>query len=306
MKPQPTFVYSVVQHRPGRFAAMCHLSVACLRRLYPDARVVLVSDPETDAVLSRHYGKLLDLITRRIVQPLEFTDLRARSYYLKTCLRDLVDGDMLYLDCDTLPIRPFDDLWQNREDAALVQDRNHHCPIVPRFPDWVVERAQRTGWRHDFKKYFNLGVYFLRDTPVVRVLVDEWQQRWRALYALGDPCDQMSFNYALTTVPVSVRELPPAYNAMVTVHPSHARGAKIYHFFAGNISSMPDLLLEHLLHEYAASGEVDWDSIDRCVALDHPWLPPYWPRRLWQTGNRWRALREFTHNRLRPRRRLAR
>jgi hypothetical protein len=77
---------------------------------------------------------------------------------------------------------------------------------------------------------------------------------------------------------------------MVRAHPRHARRARILHFFAGNVSSLDDSLLEHLVTVYDAEKRIDWEAVDRCVALDHPWMPPYWPRRLWQTGNRLRAL----------------
>ena len=42
---------------------------------------------------------------------------------------------------------------------------------------------------------------------------------------------QLAVNVAIHTTPANVLELPPAYNAMVTVHPVHARGARVYHFF---------------------------------------------------------------------------
>jgi hypothetical protein len=90
---------------------------------------------------------------------------------------------------------------------------------------------------------------------------------------------------------VRVHELPPSYNAMVTVSPVHARGAKIYHFFAGNRSELADSLFEHLIRQFEETRTVDWTAVDQCVSRDHPWMPPYWPRRLWQTGNRLAALR---------------
>jgi hypothetical protein len=221
---------------------------------------------------------------------------RARSFYLKTRLRDILSGDYIYLDSDTLPVRPFLDMAAGDWDVAFVQDRTHHGPIKPVFPHWELPRLKRMGWQAKLDRYFNAGIGFYRDNAAARAFTTDWQNRWRYSYSLGDDWDQLALNCSLEAVPVRAKELPASYNAMVTVAPVHARGAKIYHFFAGSFATLEGSLYQHLLDHLEARREVDWATIDRCVAMDHPWLPPYWPRRLWQTGNRALAVRHFVAN----------
>ena len=83
------------------------------------------------------------------------------------------------------------------------------------------------------------------------------------------------------------------HNAMILAHPYHSRGAKVYHFFTGGVKPGSNTLADHLITRYLASGAIDWAAVDRCVEMDHPWVPPYWPRRLWQTGHRGMAVRLF-------------
>ncbi len=278
-----------------RYATMCYLSAVATRRSLPRARIVLVTDEETPARLRDHAPHLLGVVDEVRVEPAPLRGPRARSFYLKTRVRDLVAGDLVFLDADTLPVRPFaapGGDW----DVALVRDRNHHCPVRPGYPHWELPRLARMGWRAALSRYFNSGVVYYRDTAAARALSAEWQRLVRYAFARGDEWDQLALNCALEAVPVRVRELPPSYNAMVTVSPVHARGARVYHFFAGSFTTLSGSLYQHLLDHFAARREVDWAAVDRCVALDHPWMPPYWPRRLWQTGNRALAVRHFLAN----------
>jgi hypothetical protein len=283
--------YVLVGNGQDRYTTMCYLSAAAVRRLHPGVRIVLVTDEDTGRLVRAYAPHLREVVHDFFVEPATMPEARARSFYLKTRLRDVVQGDFIYLDSDTLPVRPFLEMAQGDWDVAFVQDRTHHGPITPVFPHWELPRLARMGWQAKLSRYFNAGIGFYRDNALTRAFAADWQDRWRHSYSLGDDWDQLALNVSLEAVPVRAHELPPSYNAMVTVSPVHARGAKIYHFFAGNRTELADSLFEHLIRHYYEKREVDWATLDRCVARDHPWMPPYWPRRLWQTGNRAEAVR---------------
>lgn len=274
-----------------RYATMCFLSASALRRVHPEVRTVLVCDERTSVHLRANAPFLERVIDEFVIEPAPMPHPRSRSFYLKTRLRSIITGDFIFLDCDTLPVRPFLDMTAGDWDMAFVLDRSHHGPIDPVFPHWEVPRLKRMAWNARLTRYFNTGVGYYRDNAAVRALATEWQRLWEQAYAQGDDWDQLAFNCAAEAVPVRIHELPVSYNAMVAVSPLHAREAKIYHFFAGNQTEMSDSLYEHLIHYFESSGKVDWAAIDRSVATNHPWMPPYWPRRLWQTGNRVQAVR---------------
>ena len=283
-------VYVLVDPAGGRYTAMAYLSVRCLRRVYPDVRVTLVCDPDTAAAVKTARVPLRDFVTDILPAAADMPHPRAKSFYLKTQVRDLVSGDIAYLDSDTLPVRPFAEVFDRPWDLALVQDRNHLGPIRPVFPEWERPRMRTMGWEYPLARYFNAGVFYMRDNAAARRVVADWQERWRFSYARGDDWDQLALACAIHTVPADVVELPPAYNAMVSVHPALARGAKVYHITVGNSSAEDDTLFGHLLRHLDATGDVDWATIDRCVARDYPWVGPDWAWRLWHTGNRRRAV----------------
>lgn len=291
-------VYVLVDPAGGRYAAMAYLSVRALRRVHPDARVTLVCDPDTAAALPAFRFPLRDHASAVLPAPADMPHPRARSFYLKTRLRDLVAGDFAYLDSDTLPVRPFADAFDRPFDLALVQDRNHHGPIRPVFPEWERPRMRRMGWEYPLARYFNAGVMYVRDTAGARRVAADWQARWHYGFARGDDWDQLALACAIHTTPADVAELPPAYNAMVSVHPALARGAKVLHVTVGNSLVGDDTLFGHLLRHLDATGEVDWATLDRCAARDYPWVGPEWAYRLWHTGNRRRAVLHVLATRL--------
>jgi hypothetical protein len=283
--------YVLVSNGQDRYASMCYLSAAAVRRLHADARIVLVTDEATEPLVRAKAPYLREVVDEFLIEAARMPEPRARSFYLKTRLRDIVTGDFIYLDSDTLPIRPFFDMAEGDWDVAFVQDRTHHGPIMPVYPHWELPRLQKMGWQAKLSRYFNAGIGFYRDNPRVRALSSDWQARWLHSYSLGDDWDQLALNCSLEAVPVRVHELSPRYNAMVTVSPVHAIGAKIYHFFAGNCVALEHSLYEHLIRRFEVTGAIDWAAVDFCVRRNHPWMPPYWPRRLWQTGNRAEAIR---------------
>ena len=296
-----TAVYVLVDHGRGAYASMAEVSVRVLRRVQPGVPAVLVADEDSRGYLERDRSRLLDQFDQVVWAATDLPNLVARSFELKTRVRGLVPGDLAYLDGDTLPVRSFADVFERSGwDLALVQDRNHHRPVRPTPPAWIEPKLQKHGWNGPLVKYYNAGVQYLRDTPVVRQLVEEWRRRLWESHAVGEHDDQLPLNYALhtTALPLRVLELPAAYNAMIAAHPVHARGAKVLHFFAGPSALADNTLLGHLVRHLGATGEIDWPGFDRAVALDHPWVPPYWPRRLWQTGNRLRAVTTAFRQRL--------
>jgi hypothetical protein len=286
-------VYVMTCTGRNRFSAMAYLAVKGLKRVHPDARAVLVCDPETRDRLAADFPELLDQYDRVIPTPSDVPDVLIRSRYLKTTIRDAVDGDLVYLDIDTLPVSPFADIAAGSWDVAAVQDRNHHCPVEPVFPYWREDDYRKLGWPSPLPKFFNSGVVFLRDNAKTRDLGRRWTARWRELAAIGrSDDDQFALTTAIFDTPgLVVNELDIRFNAMVAAHPCHARGAKVYHFFAGGTKPGTNTLADHLITRYLATGEIDWPTVDRCVAMGHPWVPPYWPRRLWQTGHRGLAVR---------------
>jgi hypothetical protein len=108
----------------------------------------------------------------------------------------------LFLDCDTLVLRPLGDLFEllDRFELAVAHDMRRASPLI------------REGWRQATPYAFpqmNTGVLLYRDSPAMRGFLDAWM----AAYAsAGSPRDQVTFKDLLWSSDLRFYVLPPEFN----------------------------------------------------------------------------------------------
>jgi hypothetical protein len=266
------------------YADMIYVSAKMLRRLYPDARVVLLLDEPTARLLEHRAHRLLD----GVVEPLRL-DLAARipaacepspvvrSRAMKVSIRQALQGDFIYIDADAIPIARFDEMLKVRAPFAAVLDRR--LPDRrPSFPTAFAPIFEAAGWANPLPRYINTGVMLWRDTPLMHRVAEDWFVRWKRFNELsgGKGFDQPALNSALHALEVPVRVMPLRFNAMVDVSPWYSRGARIFHYYASRNDDQlgSGTLLGHLVTHLRETGEIDWDVIDRAAHRSDAWTQP--------------------------------
>ena len=253
------------------FGEMTYLSVELARRLYPDATATVLTDTQTAESLEYEFEtlKIIDI-------PAKFESNAQRSRYLKTSMRQLVDGDFVFLDSDALPLQNFDETATHGAPFAAALDRNREFP-EPAFPEWVLPSYDELGWQYPLENYFNSGVVFMADTPAMRQFSEQWHKNWREMLdRCGVHQDQPSLNHTLAKLGTETHQLPLACNAMVDASPYFSRGAKIVHYFLRGEDRTPDpvSLLAHLIDHLRTTGEVDWQMVEQAAATSNAWVHP--------------------------------
>ena len=277
--------YVLVADGWDRHAQMMWLSATSLRLQEPEAKIVLATDAPSLESFQRAAPQLLSLVDDVVVIDTPMEEKRLRAFHLKTLFRSHIDGDLLFLDGDTLVIKPLAAVLQHDAEIGAVLDFNHNGPW---FPPQLEESYLRLGWTYPLEYYFNSGVLFLRDTPAVRAFAKEWTRRWLLLVGEGMPGDQEAFVSALYAMPVSWRRLPNAMNSITIKRNYRFREARVLHFF-GSPAEQQGTILEHLLKHLQATGTFDHKAYGRCLREQHPWGPGYQPWQLWRSRNYVRA-----------------
>ena len=241
--------------------------------LHPGTPIVVVTDEATGDELARTQAPLFR-VARLLPLAADAAHPLAGSRDLKLRLREEVPGDLLYLDADTVLVRPLrPELWASRV-ARLAHDRHDRRgrPVLATLP-WVDDLIARAGWPRP-AAYFNSGVMWLPDTPAVRDLCARWRERWRESSRLGTHKDQPALNVALHQLPEAARPLDGAYNVQVLASPGLIPRARIYHFWAeGGVNlTTPATLLEHLVVELRSTGRLDTGAIERARRRNWPWV----------------------------------
>lgn len=279
-------VYVIVCTGWDRHAQMAWLSMQSLRLQEPRCCITIVTDPESQAHVREAGLRVADSADDVVVVESPETDAKLRAFHLKTAFRRHVTGDVLYLDGDTLVVKPLSDVGRIDADVAAALDFNHDREW---FPPHLEVPYRRVGFEYPLPYYFNSGVLFMRDTPPVRAMTEEWSRRWRMLVDQDLPGDQEALVSALYASSVRWTRLDKGFNAIVVKRNYRFRSARILHFF-GSSTEQRGTILEHLLNELSRHGRFDETAYRRCLRERHPWAPTYEPWHLWRSRNYVRAI----------------
>lgn len=212
------------------------VAVWSARHHNPDAHIMLMVDDKTDALLTGKRGEILNYISEKIVVPFEDESLTPmyRSRWIKTQVRQLIKGDFLFVDSDTICQRPLNDIDDFDYEVGAVLES--HLP-VSEFCDALHRSAQNAneiiGVDIDVEQlYFSSGVLLVRDTKKTHKLYDLWHQFWKEGNDIGLKIDQPSLAKANREVGHIIKQIPDTYNCILFTRPIFIRDAHILHIAA--------------------------------------------------------------------------
>lgn len=156
------------------------------------------------------------------------------SRWLKTSLRNIIDGDFLFIDCDTVICRNFMSEIID-EPLAMVLEFNHMLSEhTKRNKMYWTNRFAECGWAFDSNELFNSGVMWVKDTPKTREFFSLWNKYWQISLERGVSADQPSLNYINQTKFKMISILDGTWNCQVSSAPAgveYLSEAKIIHYF---------------------------------------------------------------------------
>lgn len=96
-------VYVITSTEEDFYLEETLISVYSLKKKSPSIIIELVVDTKTDMTLTGKRATLLDYVDKKIVVnvPEKYNKVQT-SRYLKTSVREYVDGDFLFVDSDTI------------------------------------------------------------------------------------------------------------------------------------------------------------------------------------------------------------
>jgi hypothetical protein len=263
--------YVIVTSGWDRHSQMAWVSASSVRRQEPDARIVVVVEgtkPGAEDEVTRRFRRVADEVLPKCAAA---STPVAKSRLHKILLRHYVKGDFLYLDSDTLAVAPFADVAQCRADVGAVSDFNFN---ISRgwFPPEMEQPFRALGWDYPLPYQMNAGVIFMRDTPAVHALAQEWLARFQMPTSSPHVWDQATFNSAVFATKLPHVVLPHGYNAMVVKRNYRFRTARVLHFF-GSVDEQRGTLMEHLMDRLDKTGTFDEAAYDQSIRQRHPWGP---------------------------------
>ena len=200
----------------------------------PDAHIVLLTDDLTDKLLVGTRGELLNYISEKIVVPFEIDkSMHFRSRWLKSQVRELVKGDMLFIDCDTICCQSLAEIDDCEALVAMVPDEHLHvCDYPDSLKLLLSETTKKLGYDVTAEEwYFNSGVIYAKDNPTVKQLWKCWHKIWQEGEEMGINPDQPSLGKANILCDHIIHRLPDVWNTLIYMNPVFAKEGKILHFW---------------------------------------------------------------------------
>lgn len=230
-------VYVLVSQNTDYYYEMLLLSLYSLRLHHPkgDAVVEVVMDEDTHQRLVDKKSEMLNDVSSIVVSiPSEYTVMQ-RSRYLKTQLRQLVKGDFLFLDTDTVVCSNLNEVDSFPDEICAVLD-NHFGEIIE---DQVNMTPESLGWKWlKGTKHYNSGVLFVKETKNAYSFFIEWHSNWKHGASYGVYYDQLSLRKTIAEDGTSIGELNGIWNCQVfrTSSSPYLKNAKIVHYYSHTIS----------------------------------------------------------------------
>ena len=202
-------VYVLVSSKNDYYVEMLQLSLYSLRIFHPDDIVEVVMDEKTYSRLVKQKHRLLADVKPIVVEiPKEYS-LMQRSRYLKTRLREIIVGDFLYLDTDTVVAGPLGEVDHFSGVIAAVWD-NHDG-------EFFIDQSEPKGWAEQFPvKRFNAGVLYVKDTSTALRFFQQWHENWKYCVSEGCSFDQPGFRKAYAESGIEIEQMSGIWNCQVT------------------------------------------------------------------------------------------
>ena len=236
------------------------MSVYSARHYNLDAHIVLMVDDKTNALLVGKRGEILNYISEKIVVPFEDESLTPmyRSRWIKTQVRQLIKGDFLFIDSDTIVQKSLVDIDTYECEVGAVLES--HLP-VSEFCDSLHRRAKELnatiGVDIDAEeKYFSSGVLLVKDTKKAHKLYELWHLYWKEGIEIGLKIDQPSLAKARREVGYIIRQIPDSFNCILFTRPIFIREAHILHIAAYQNPSF--LFMDRVLNYVKENGLNEW------------------------------------------------
>lgn len=208
------------------------ISIWSARYHNPDAHIVLLIDDKTKELLVGKRAEVLEYVTeiKVVVAPSEYSVMQV-SRWLKTNVRSFIEGDFLFIDCDTVIVQSLSEIDKMDCEIGAVLDSHR---TVSKFNSKeqfnIIKWAEQCGWNFsNVEEYFSSGVLYVKDTDIVRLFYKKWCEYYNLSASVGVFYDQISLEQTKQDYPI-IRYIADVWNTIMFIRPKFVEQAKIIHF----------------------------------------------------------------------------
>ena len=233
-------LYVLVSSESDFYYEQALISMMSAKYQMPNCTISLLTERETDDGLKESRNLIDKYISEKVVIDLDKNlPPMQKSRWLKTSMRSLIDGDILYVDVDTVFAAPVDESLFT-EDIMGVPDGN--CLLKNHPMKWFIEDNLKTvHFDNTLDYHINSGVLFFKDTPMAHSFAQKWHERWLECCKKEIFIDQTALHQAIVDSGKKLGLLPESMNAQ----------------FGRNINTLANGVILHYYSSWAKSSFYD-------------------------------------------------
>lgn len=226
-------LYVLVSSPEDNYLEMAHISITSAKYHMPDCHIVLLVDDQTDRLMDDNRRKILKNVDEYIVVPLEQnTSAHVRSRLIKCGARKYVKGDFLYIDTDTIIVKPLYDIDQTVSSIAAVRNLHvDYSEVYQCFNDSYAEGCRVLDFSIENEDVlFNGGVMFVKDDDIAHRFYEMWLNEWEkgSQKILKDQPALTKANMQMGHV---IQKLDDTWNVQIAHGIKYMKDARICHYF---------------------------------------------------------------------------
>lgn len=228
------YLYVLTSNEDDLYYEQMYLSIISLRLYNPAAYIVILTDEITFNTLKGQRKELINIVEEcKVIDLPPQWSQKVRSRLLKTNMRNLVDGDFLYLDCDTIVLSNL--CIPSEWDFNVGAVKNLHFSDVNNSPIYPIfqHMCRLCGVDMNSPLYYNSGVLYVKDTVESKFFFSNWHNCYfQYLEHFNVEVDQLSLYKINNDFNGYIKEIPGEWNWQMGFGLNYMCHAKIMHTFS--------------------------------------------------------------------------
>lgn len=220
------------------------VSLYSLRHFNEDIKVIVLTNEGTARRINANSSlKQMITVLKAVDIPKCYSNKEC-SRFIKTNIRNLVDGDFLFIDTDTVICASLDDI-----DLLQVKNIGMVAELHGPFKDHLTYKYTCDDTKRifgtdvsDSPYWFNSGCMLVRDNDFTRKFFKSWQDNWKySAFQKHNSSDQRALLKTDHDHGYIIERIPDVYNAQIAMSIKWLYDAKIIHFWHFRKSFTPNM-----------------------------------------------------------------
>lgn len=234
-------LYVIVSNERDIYLEQGYVSMFSAKMQMPECHITILTDvksSETFKGLRKEETKYADEIIAIDLDP--NLPAQKRSRLLKTNARNYVDGDFLFIDCDTIIVKDLSSIDNNGSILSACWDTHSDFAHNP-YRSYCIQHAKLLGIDISNEKvYFNSGVILVKDNEFTRNFYKRWNENYLKGYEKGVSMDQPALEVTNIEFDYPIQKLDPEWNCELKHGIRYLKDANIVHYLCTNPSRSND------------------------------------------------------------------